>query len=600
MRERLRRILVHPYFAPSAIVVGVLLLTGSIDAGYMADDYMHNTMIRGAPELGWGKISPWDLYSLSPEDAEFRRKMIEKGVSPWWCSPSFRLSFMRPLGSLSIYLDRLLWSDENVWMMHVVSLAWLALFLIAGAVFFRRFLGPTAAGGMAVLLFALDDAHIGPALWIANRNSLIASVPAVIALLFHDRWRRRGFRPGAVLAVLFFILALLGAELGVGIFGCLVAHALFLDPESPKKSLKSLVPYAGVMVVWRVVYKALGYGVQGSGIYIDPFTSPAAFLAKALERLPANLLALLGPPHAEISLFLPDHLKLYYIAFAVLWIAWAGYVMRPLLKQSAVARFLGAGMLLSLVPSAGTFASDRLLLLSGLGGMGLIGLLVASYLPGAAITRPAGRVYALLASAFIAISLFIHLVIAPLTTPAVVEFTTENMKLAANSAKTLPADGDIEKKTVVIVAAHELFASSFLPVWRSAFGLPVPGHTIVLANSVDPLRVERTGERSLTITAPSGHFNTWTHELIRPRSEPLRAGQEVRYPGARFEVLEANDAGEPLVVRATLERDLDDPSYLWVTWGIKGYVPFTLPPRGQSVTIDIDEAAVMAPQRPLQ
>lgn len=52
----------HPYLTPIAIFVGVALLWGSIDDGYMADDHIQNIMIDGAPKFGWDNVAPWDLY----------------------------------------------------------------------------------------------------------------------------------------------------------------------------------------------------------------------------------------------------------------------------------------------------------------------------------------------------------------------------------------------------------------------------------------------------------------------------------------------------------------------------------------------------------
>jgi hypothetical protein len=121
-------------------------------------------------------------------------------------------------------------------MMHLVSLVWLVLFLISGVFFFRRFLGTTTTAGMAVVLFCLDDAHIFPAFWLANRNALIAAVPAILAFLMHDKWRKNQHRCSGYLAPLFFAIGLMGGEFALGIMGFFIAYALFLDPEAPKRS----------------------------------------------------------------------------------------------------------------------------------------------------------------------------------------------------------------------------------------------------------------------------------------------------------------------------------------------------------------------------
>ncbi len=69
-------------------------------------------------------------------------------------------------------------------------------------------------------------------------------------------------------------------------------------------------------------------------------------------------------------------------------------------------------------------------------------------------------------------------------------------------------------------------------------------------------------------------LSTGEPEHRRKLDEPMPAGHVVNYPGARFELLEATLEGNPLVVEATLDHPLEDPGYLWVTWDVKGYIPF--------------------------
>ena len=92
----------------------------------------------------------------------------------------------------------------------------------------------------------------------------------------HDRWRRHGWRPGALLGPAAFLAALLSKELGVAIGGYLFAYALFLDRGSWRQRLASLLPYAGIVVAWRALYQLFGYGVVGSGMYLDPMAEPLA------------------------------------------------------------------------------------------------------------------------------------------------------------------------------------------------------------------------------------------------------------------------------------------------------------------------------------
>ncbi len=64
------------------------------------------------------------------------------------------------------WIDYQLWPDSPL-LMHAHSLIWLGLAAATAAFLYRRF-EPSATAGLAVLLFAIDDAHIMPAMWLAN------------------------------------------------------------------------------------------------------------------------------------------------------------------------------------------------------------------------------------------------------------------------------------------------------------------------------------------------------------------------------------------------------------------------------------------------
>ena len=73
------------------------------------------------------------------------------------------------------WLDYQLWPDAP-WMMHAQSLVWLAGTVLIAGLLYRRIEAVPWVAGLAVLLYAVDDARAAPASWIANRNALVASV----------------------------------------------------------------------------------------------------------------------------------------------------------------------------------------------------------------------------------------------------------------------------------------------------------------------------------------------------------------------------------------------------------------------------------------
>src|SRR5690606_9563033 len=110
--------------------------------------------------------------------------------------------------------------------------------------------------GLALLLFAVDDAHAASVGWIAARHGVIGAVFGVLALLAHHRWRARGWTAGVVAGPGALALGLLASESALAGLGYLAAYALVLErAEGWRARAKTLVPYAVVVVAWYAVHR---------------------------------------------------------------------------------------------------------------------------------------------------------------------------------------------------------------------------------------------------------------------------------------------------------------------------------------------------------
>ena len=138
-------------------------------------------------------------------------------VFPWWTLADAKVFFYRPLSAASLWLDYRLWPNSNA-LMHLHSLLWYGALCYLAAMLYRRFAGNTPSTGLALMLFALSTAHIGAVVSLAARNLLMTAFFGLLALYFHDRWRRDGWVPGLFLSLLNVILGLLSAESGVAVF----------------------------------------------------------------------------------------------------------------------------------------------------------------------------------------------------------------------------------------------------------------------------------------------------------------------------------------------------------------------------------------------
>ena len=248
-------------------------------------------------------------------------------------------------------------------------------------------LGPGPTAGLAVLLYAVDDAHGVTVGWIANRNALVAAAFAVLTILVYDRWRRQHWRPGAWLGPLCFAVALTGGESAIAVGAYLIAHAVCLARDDWRIRIASLLPYGILVVVWRLLYSALGYGALGTDLYIDPGREPVVFLLAVVERLPVLMLGQLGLPPAELWMFLSDRGQLLLALSGALFLAMVTVLAMPLLRRSPVARFFGLGALLAAIPISATYPFDRLLIYVGIGALGLVAQFLVYVFEG---TRPPG------------------------------------------------------------------------------------------------------------------------------------------------------------------------------------------------------------------
>jgi hypothetical protein len=509
---------------------------------------------------------------------------MERGILPWWTTENWKIAFWRPLCSLTHWADWRIFGDR-AWLMHLHSILWYGLLVYVLVLLYKRLLMPPWVAGLAGLLFLLDAAHALPVGWIATRNAALSSVFIVLVLYFHDRWRRDAWQPGMPAALAALALGLLGSEATVASGAYLAAYALFLDRAPWPKRIGSLLPYLLVVVVWRVVYDALGYGVNGTLLYVDPLHQPLEFARDILRHLPVLLFTQFAASDPSIWSFLPPLGIWIYLSVASVFLCAVAYVLWPLLRGDRVARFWALGMVLSALPVCTTIPQGRELMNPSIGAMAL----VAQFLAFRASPQPENepRGYRMLAGSFAGLWVFLHLIVSAISLPVnSYTATTSAEQLAARLNATAPSDTAIRNQTLITVSVPADLLAATLPIMRAVANEPAPLYGRVLSAAVRHLEMTRTDERTLRLRMDDGFMTRpWCQVFRNPVTHPMKKGDTIRLTGLTVEVAEVTNDGRPVDALFRFDVPLEDPSLRWIVFKDMAYVPFTPPAIGKTVQV---------------
>jgi hypothetical protein len=564
---------------PAIILLALLLVSPCLSVKMVCDDYILLARVDPRAHVPGCTYAPLDLFALISGDPLQRAALMQEGVMAWWAAPDLRGSFWRPLSSLTHVVDFLA-RPRSALVAHAHSMLWFAALLAVVGGLYRRFHVPWVAH-LALLLYALDDAHGLLLSWIANRNALVAATFAFAALLAHDRARRDTWQPGTWLAPMLFGAALLSGEAALAVTGYLVAHALFIDQGPLVRRLSRLWPYAILASAWLAAYRALGYGARGLGLYDDPTDGLVRYLGVLVERLPVLLAAQLGFAPSDLWPHVPRTAQLAISGVTLATLVAVALVLGPVLRREPVCRFWAVGAVLSLPPMCATFPSDRLLAFAGVGAMAAIAMLMAEALQR---DTPAvlGRGACVARRIVLPLLVLAHLVMAPLLLP----FRALTMALLGGMIQdvdnSIPKGDSIREKTLVIVNSRADFFVLYVPVQRAVLGVPRPRGMRILSSGLAAVHVSRLDARTLRVRPAKGFLRAGGERLVRGLSRPFHAGDKVALPDVRVRVNEVTADGRPAEADFFFNVPLEDASLLWMQWRRDALSPYSPPAVGES------------------
>jgi hypothetical protein len=560
--------------------------------GWILDDYYHRAVLLEVPRFRELLGPPAEMFRFFRGDPVRMGRLMDLGLFPWWTDPSIKAEFLQALTVLTHRLDYMLWPDSAM-MMHAQSLFWLGAAVAAATVFYQRIMGPTWVAAVAALLFAVDDARGTTVGFLANRNVLIAATFGFLALNFHDRFRKEGSRPAAFLAPFLLLAALLAKEEGLGTGAYLAAYGLFVDRAGRWRGCLALLPYAAVVLAWRVLRSSWGYGVWNMGIYIDPLTDPRRFVAAVVQRAPILLLGQWTPIPAEIAVLLRPFFSDFLWSGTVLFLGLLLFIIAPLLRRDGLARFWAAGMSFAVIPVCATFPMDRLLTFVGLGAFGLLAR-YWEFVFGHSSDAPSSRSWRMLALSMAWFFVAVHVVIAPIALPFRAANPMGPRWIENHLYVHTQLGPEVRDQTLVIVSAPSAAHAGYLIFRRALSGQPVPRHTRVLAPAIPSVTVRRLDERTLAIRPARGYLDHVMDRLFRTERRALVLGEHVKLSGMTVEITDLTADGRPAEAVFRFDEPLESPSLRWLCFRGNRFEPFMPPPIGQEYTIKFDGRAMLS------
>jgi hypothetical protein len=573
------------------LVASTLLVLPSAGPRLVFDDHLQVLMRTAEPRVPGIPYAPLDLFTFARPGA-LNDALIDRGMLlPWWTDRALLIAFFRPLSSLTHVIDGWLWPG-SARMMHLQNVAWFALLLAVVSAVYRRFVQPASIAGAAFLLYAIDDTHGATVSWIANRNAILASVFGLLALLYHDRWRREGTRRHAALALASFVVGLLAGEAAVGACAYIGAYAIFVDRGDRPARAWSFLPYAVIVVAWRAAYHALGYGARGSGAYLDPGREPLAFFARLPQQIAALLQGQLGAFSADLWFWSPIDAApvLLGAAFVTCIVIFA--LLLPLLKTDRMARFWAAGAIGALVPSASSIPGDRLLLLVGVGVMALLAQLFFAFAQRSSLF-PARGTWRTLAAIPVVFLFVRRVAVAPVMLPIRAHSMEAVGQLADFAADAVQRAGDTSHRSVIVLNTPANVLASYLGLTLATRGATIPEHVRWLAPADSELTVTRISDRALRVRPARGFFLHWTDRLYRSERNPLHTGDRIELADMTVTVGAMTPNGTPADADFEFRDTLESPRYLWLRWDGESCTPCPPPAIGQSVVFPASDFVKM-------
>ena len=530
------------------LLLGVAVHLPGLRTGLYADDYVHRVALREPGTLG--AMPRWNVFDFGGV-ADWEPLRARFGGLPWWTSSDWKARFLRPVATLSMWLDdRLLGGSPLA--SHAVSLALHAGLLGAVYALYRAYGLAVRTATRALLFFALCDATMLPVGWIANRNTLLAALFTVLALL--GARRSAGTRARVIPALGAALLAALSKESGVVAFPLVALELARARARETDGSVRGGLARGAALAValagaYLAVWVLAGYGTR-SAMYVTPWNEPLRFLSALGVLFTVGALSLCGPLPFDLLVLSPGALRVAALVSLPLVVALVGWVGGRLRGHPSLVP-LAAFAVLALLPEGGALPGERLLFAAAIGSSGILALFLERLGAERRGRLERGLARGLLLSLIVGSGAW--LVVLSASFPGI----TASLRVVATSADVGPRSLG-HRDVLVLQSPSALAAFGLASAWMVESGdRDVAFWPLQLGRR--SVRWTRTGERAFELESLDEPFLTGMFELVyRASDDHLAAGR--RWSGPLFEVEALRvEEGALWSMRVTLRAALDDP-----------------------------------------
>jgi hypothetical protein len=585
------RLLASRWVILIAAACAFALTLPSLGNGLEIDDHLYRARVVTD---GWGarETALDSITYANPDRPDQISGAMNSGELAWWAAPTLRWRFFRPVAQLTHYAEfRAFGRGGAVWM-HLHSVLWMALLAAVVAAFYRQMFGATWIAGLAAILYAVDDGHGFTVGWLANRCTVIATTLGILAVLAHDQWRRRGWKPGMILAPIAFAATLLTSEEAIAICGMIAAYTVAIETVSWRRRAVVIAPYILLVVAWYGAWHVMGYGIEGTGSYTNPLQHPITYLVQGLQRIPILVDSELGELPADLwEVYFVRHGTTWIMVTAgVIVIAILAYAFYRLVRTDRIARFWALAFGFSLFGVLGAHPTDRHLFVVGISGSALVARFLAAWFarrqPENVAVLPR-RGAAPIAIAFVAF----HLVLAPIALPIRARLPGAVSRGLERIDALVPSDPALAQQTLVLVNVPFKYLCNFASVVRRSNGGVSPHRWACLGVTPGEVAVTRTDARALVLRPADGYLRYFEDTNVRARDVPFAVGDHVELDGVTITIRAVTADARPAEVEYRFAVALEDPSLRWLVWQRGAYQPFTVPAIGTSLELPADAFA---------